>query len=69
MGNMDKVKKTIYCPQCGRKVMECDESAQIIFSIACRKCNKLVVFNSIDGNISLKRIPPRTTASGMRFYR
>ena len=60
--------RPIYCPGCGRKVGNYDGKSKINKSIACRKCNRLVVYNVFTGQAELKPIPRRTQASGMRFY-
>lgn len=63
-----KVAKTIYCPQCGRKVMTYDEKAKNIQRTACNKCNKLVIYKPSIDEVKLDKIPPRNTSSGMRYY-
>lgn len=60
--------KTIYCPCCKRKVTYYDgkQSANPIGK--CRKCNRLVAYNIEKDEVSIKRVPKRDQASGMRFY-
>lgn len=65
---MDETKQTIYCPLCKRKVMTWDGKTKTPISCACRKCNRLVTFNPIDGKRKTSAIPQRTTASGMRIW-
>jgi hypothetical protein len=61
-------KKTIYCPNCQRKVMQYDGKSTNLMDVMCRNCKVLVVYNPVN-NITFKRnVPERTTASGMRFY-
>lgn len=60
--------KTIYCPRCGRKIMSYDGKTHMNLSKKCNKCNKLVVYNTEKDEITLKKVPGRDQASGMRFY-
>ena len=66
--NEKTLKGPIYCPKSGRKVGSYDGKSQMNKSMACRKCNKLVVFHVDTGETELKQIPKRTQSSGMRFY-
>lgn len=60
--------KTIYCPTCGRSVASWDGKSVANPIGKCKKCNKLVVFNTETQEVKTKKIPPRNTSSGMRFY-
>lgn len=60
--------KTIYCPNCGRKVGTYDGQSTINFMANCRKCNKRVVYNVDIEKTEIKDIPPRNCSSGMTFY-
>lgn len=60
--------KTIYCPICNRKVCAYD-GKQVANPVGkCKKCGKLIIYNVEKGEISLKGVPERKQASGMRFY-
>lgn len=63
---MEKMK--IYCPHCGRKVMEYDGKSQINPMARCRKCNKAVVYDIESQETLIKPLPERKTSSGMTFY-
>ena len=58
----------IYCPECGRKIMQWDRKSTITKSVVCKKCKKLVVWSPEDGNIRMKPVIQRTQASGTRFW-
>lgn len=60
--------KTIYCPNCGRKVGTYDRRSTMNYISNCRKCNKRVVYHVDTGETEIKDIPPRNCISGMRFY-
>ena len=60
--------KTIYCPNCGRKVGTYDGRSTNNISVKCKKCNKLVVYDIENEKTEIKEIPQRETSSGMRFY-
>ena len=62
------MKKTIYCPLCGRKAMDVDEKSEMDFYSKCKKCNKIVYYHADTKKVETKNIPERTTSSGMRFY-
>ena len=40
------MKKTIYCPLCGRKAMDVDEKSEMDFYSKCKKCNKIVYYHA-----------------------
>jgi endogenous inhibitor of DNA gyrase (YacG/DUF329 family) len=56
--------KTIYCPQCGRKVFAYDGKSTMIIGVNCKKCRKRVVYNPISDETKLCKIPERNTSSG-----
>lgn len=60
--------KTIYCPNCGRKVGVHDGRSTNNISVKCKKCNKLVVYFTEKDATIIRALPERNTASGMRFY-
>lgn len=60
--------KTIYCPWCKRKVTHYDGKQTANPIGKCRKCNRLVTYNIEKDEVSIKRVPKRDQASGMRFY-
>lgn len=60
-------ERTIYCPECGRKVGSHDGKATNVKEIDCRKCRKTVVFNPLTGNTRLKARPQRVSSSGLTF--
>lgn len=62
------MKKTIYCPSCGRKAMDIDEKSKMDFYVKCKKCNKIVYYHAETKIVEMKNIPERTTSSGIRFY-
>lgn len=62
------MKKTIYCPLCGRKAMDVDEKSEMDFYSKCKKCNKIVYYHAETKKVETKNIPERTTSSGIRFY-
>lgn len=59
--------KTIYCPQCGRKVMAYDGKSTMNQYAKCKKCLKMVCFYPEKNETEIKRLPKRTTSSGMTF--
>ena len=60
--------KTVYCPQCGRRVSTWDGRSTINVIANCRKCNMRVVFHVDTRETEIKKIPQRNTSSGMTFY-
>ena len=60
--------KTIYCPECGRKVSRWDGRGTMNIVAKCNKCNELVVYIASSDTTVIKKIPPRQTSSGKRFY-
>lgn len=66
-GIKDMAKRVIYCPLCGRRVMEYDSKATIPLRNICFHCHKEVIFNPETGKIKITKMPPRTTAGGMSY--
>jgi hypothetical protein len=62
------MKKTIYCPGCGRKVTTYDGKTTMNVIAHCRACHKRVVYYVDTDKTVLKDIPPRVSSSGMTFY-
>lgn len=60
--------KKIYCPQCGRKITEYDGRGTMPLDTGCKKCRKRVVYYPEKDEVKITEIPPRTTASGTRFW-
>ena len=60
--------KTIYCPNCGRKVATWDGRSTINVIANCVNCVRRVVYHVDTGTTEIKDIPPRVSSSGMRFY-
>nr|DAI34327.1 MAG TPA: DNA-directed RNA polymerase [Caudoviricetes sp.] len=60
-------KKTIYCPDCGRKVAEYDGITKSNVYSVCRKCKRQIVYLTDTGETVSKRRSNRTTSSGMSF--
>lgn len=60
--------KTIYCPSCGRRVFDIDEKTKMDFYSKCKNCNKIVHYHAETKTIEIKKVPKRTTSSGVRFY-
>lgn len=65
--NMKIIAKIIYCPSCNRQVAVWDGISSINTIVKCQKCKKLVVYRPKNGNVELKELPERNTASGKRF--
>lgn len=60
--------KTVYCPQCGRRVGQWDGRSTINVVTHCRNCKKRVIYH-IDKDVTeVKAIPPRNSSSGMILY-
>ena len=62
------MEKSIYCPNCNRKVSTWDGKSTINIITSCRKCKKKVVYFVDTRETILKPLPPRTDSSGKRFY-
>lgn len=60
--------KIIYCPKCGRRVMNWDGKASIDMAANCKNCHKRIVFYPINQVLEIKDIPARAQSSGKRFY-
>lgn len=59
--------RTIYCPECGRKVGSHDGKSTNVKEIDCRKCWKTVLFDPTTGNTKIKERPQRVSSSGVTF--
>lgn len=65
---MDNIKKTIYCPRCGRRITDYRFDDLKSEPAKCKKCNVMVVYDlKTDMTITFP-VPERKTSSGMRFY-
>lgn len=60
--------KTIYCPNCFRKVATYDGRSTMNINVNCKKCRKRIIYYSVKDIVEIKDIPKRETSSGMRFY-
>nr|DAR30105.1 MAG TPA: cysteine-rich protein [Caudoviricetes sp.] len=59
--------KTIYCPQCNRKVGTHDGRSTNNLICRCKKCKKRVIYYPATMETEVKPLPKRTTSSGMTF--
>lgn len=59
--------KTIYCPQCGRKVAVYDGKSSLNVIARCVKCRKRIVYYIDTDSVVVKPIPERVSASGLTF--
>ena len=59
--------RTIYCPNCHRKVGSYDGKSTMNKYIECRKCKKMICFYPENNAVEVKDIPKRVTSSGMTF--
>lgn len=65
---MEYVKRTIYCPNCGRKVGTYDGRGTMNIVCRCDKCVKRVIYYPETGKREIKKLPVRETSSGMTFF-
>lgn len=65
---MEYKPKDIICPKCLGKVGTYDGRSKINKIVKCKKCNKLVVYDTESGKYKLRPVPERTSGSGMIFY-
>lgn len=65
---MEYMEKTIYCPRCGRKTGTHDGKGTLYAEKKCSNCNKLVIYKPDTKETITRKLPPRATSSGMRFY-
>ena len=65
---MEYKKVNIYCPLCHRKVCEHDGKGTLYIEKKCSNCNRLVVYKPDTKETITRKLPPRATSSGMRFY-
>lgn len=59
--------KTIFCPQCKRKVAHYDGKSTINVIVNCQKCRKRVVYHINTDTTEIKDIPLRHCSSGKCF--
>lgn len=60
--------KTIYCPQCGRKVATYDGRATINKIAKCKKCAVQVIYDAKKDDATVKPLPERKSSSGAVLY-
>lgn len=65
---MEYKSKTIYCPECGRKIFVYDGRGTMSLSRKCEKCNKIVNYDPETDLVKTARVPIRQTSSGKRFW-
>nr|DAX03505.1 MAG TPA: cysteine-rich protein [Bacteriophage sp.] len=65
---MEYVKRTIYCPNCGRKVGTYDGRGTMNIVCRCSKCMKRVIYYPATEKREIKKLPARETSSGMTFF-
>ena len=61
-------KKSVMCPKCGKLLAWVKPNDNKLHKIACRNCFKWIWFRAKSKEFEIKEIPPRTSASGKRFY-
>ena len=59
------MSKTIYCPECKRKVGTYDGRSTFIITYNCQKCRKRVVYNPSEDKAIVKKIMRRQVSSGI----
>lgn len=60
--------KTIYCPQCNRKIGTYDGRSSINLIMHCKICQKRIVYYVNVDEVETKPIPPRGCSSGLTVY-
>lgn len=68
MENKKYKKVNIYCPLCRRKCFEYDGRGTLYMERKCSNCDKLVIYKPDTKETIVRKLPPRATSSGMRFY-
>lgn len=58
----------IKCPLCNKNLIEVNSMKSKIYKVMCKRCRMWIWANPADGYREVKEVPPRTVASGMRFY-
>ena len=58
--------KKLVCPNCKDELMDMDGIHHV--EKKCKKCNRLISFIPETQQTKIKRMPPRETSSGCRFY-
>lgn len=56
----------LVCPRCKRELIEI--SGKSYLEVKCHDCNGLVIYNPDTQTTRIRKMPPRTTSSGCRFY-
>ena len=59
--------KTIYCPQCGRKLFEYNGKVKIPIDTGCKKCKKRIIYFPETDEIKITKIP-QGSSSGTRVW-
>ena len=59
--------RTIYCPQCKRKVGVYDGRSTTDQMRKCKKCQKRIIYRIKTGETEVKKLPERNCSSGMTF--
>ena len=60
--------KTIYCPQCGRRVATWDGKSTIPVIVNCSHCKKRVVYNMDTDETLIKPLPPVDGSGSKTFH-
>lgn len=61
-------KKSVMCPNCGKFLARVKPDDDKLHKIACKHCRKWIWFRAKSRQFGVEEIPPRTQASGKRFY-
>ena len=65
---MEYKPKTIYCPECNRKVGTWDGRTKTPQIRRCKKCNKRIVYHPDGKETEIKKFPERSCSSGITFW-
>lgn len=65
---MNDVSKTIYCPKCGRRIIEYTYDELKSEPRKCKNCNLMVVYDALTDMTITFPVPSRNTNSGKRFW-
>ena len=68
LGYKKNNKKSIICPNCGKFLAWVKPNDNELHKIACRHCYKWIWFRAKSKWFEVKKIPPKMSASGKRFY-
>ena len=63
-----KDKQSVICPVCNKVLIYVRKNDDSLHKIACKHCRKWIWFRAKSKYFEVKKIPPRTTSSGKRFY-